>query len=88
MDINLKRFTLEGGEASVSFIPTSKVWLVKNFSEGDVYVSFATPLVEEKSIKLPSGTGQFCEIDERSGSVGAVNTIYLKGTGEVEVQQL
>lgn len=87
MKINIKRVTLEG-TGSVSFASKSKVWLVKNFTDADVFVSFETPIVEEESIKLPSGSGQYCEIDERGGSVGAVDTIYLSGTGEVEVQQL
>lgn len=48
---------------------------------------FADITAEADAIKIPGGTAQICMVEER-GIQARVNTIYVKGTGEVEVQAL
>lgn len=90
MQQQVKRVTLEGAVMPVSFDYPSGRFLVKNFSSGDVYVSFESTVAPASSIKISAGYGQLCEINERGGADGQAKskTIYLNGTGEVEVQAL
>ena len=85
----VQRVTLAGKATAVTFPYPSGKYLVKNFSSGDVYVSFESTVAPASSIKITSGYGQVCEINERGGAAGQKSkTIYINGTGEVEVQQL
>lgn len=90
MKLNLKRVTLSGSTEAVTFDNICRKYLVKNFTSGDIYVSFDSNLVEDNSIKIAAGMGQVCLINEHYERSLAVrtNTIYIKGSGEVEVQQL
>lgn len=90
MTQRVKRVTLAGTATPVEFEAPSGRYLVKNFSSGDVYVSFEETVDKNSSIRIVSGYGQLCEINERGGANGQAKayTIYLNGTGEVEVQQL
>lgn len=90
MKLNLKRVTLSGATTALTFNNKCGKYLVKNFTNSAIYVSFESELVEENSIKIAAGMGQVCLINEfyeRSQAV-KTNTIYIKGSGEVEVQQL
>ena len=86
----VKRVQLSGSVSAVEFESYGGQYLVKNYSGGDIYVSFEDTVSEDKSIKISKGYGQVCVINERDGLNGQAKakTIYLKGTGEVEVQQL
>ena len=86
----VQRVTLAGKATAVTFPYPSGKYLVKNFSSGDVYVSFESTCNPATSIRIVSGYGQVCEINERGGAAGQEKamTIYVNGTGEVEVQQL
>lgn len=86
----VQRVTLSGTATAVTFSYPSGKYLVKNYSSGDIYVSFESTCNPATSIRIVSGYGQVCEINERGGAAGQekVKAIYLNGTGEVEVQQL
>jgi hypothetical protein len=90
MELSLQRVTLTGGAKAVTFNTVCGKWLVKNFTTGDIYVSFDSNLVESKAVKIAAGHGQVIVINEYYDWNDALksNTIYVKGTGEVEVQQL
>lgn len=82
----VKRETLAGTSKAISFKVSSPKYLVKNFSSGDIYVSFYSPFETANSIRIASGMGQECVANERYNP--STNVIYILGTGEVEVQQL
>lgn len=82
----VKRVTLTGSEMELTFEDTSYQYLVKNYSEGDVYVSFYPSFDTSDAIKVASGMGQICVIREKYFT--PTDVIYISGTGEVEVQQL
>ena len=88
----VQRVTISGSTfQEVAFVYPSGKWLVKNFSAGDIYVSFANSgQTQDNSIRIASGYAQVCQINERSGEAGQtkVKSIYIKGSGEVEIQQL
>lgn len=86
----VQRVTLSGAATPVNFEYPSGKYLVKNYSSGDIYVSFESTCNPATSIRIVSGYGQVCEINERGGAAGQEKqkTIYINGTGEVEVQQL
>lgn len=92
MDQKIKRVTLEGEAFEAVKFEDSLCgqWLVKNFSEDDIYVSFLEEVDEDSSIKIPAGYFQICVANQNYGGLNAwkTDTIYIKGTGEVEVQQL
>ena len=87
----VKRVTLAGSETPVEFTGylVSK-FLVKNFSDGNVYASLETPLVENESIKIASNMYQvvFNNEDVRWNGAREFSTIYLNGTGEVEIDAI
>lgn len=86
----VQRVTLSGTATAVTFSYPSGKYLVKNYSSGDIYVSFESTCNPATSIRIVSGYGQVCEINERGGAEGQEKskTIYINGTGEVEVQEL
>lgn len=86
----VQRVTLAGKATAVTFPYPSGKFIVKNFSSGDIYVSFENTVAPTSSIRIASGYGQLCEINERGGAAGQekTKTIYINGTGEVEVQEL
>ena len=86
----VQRVTLAGKATAVTLPYPSGKFIVKNFSGGDIYVSFESTVAPASSIRIASGYGQLCEINERGGAAGQekTKTIYINGTGEVEVQQL
>ncbi len=90
MELSLQRITLTGAVKPVKFNTICCKWLIKNFSSGDIYVSFDSNLVESKAVKIASGHGQVIVINEYYNwdDDQKSDTIYIKGTGEVEVQQL
>lgn len=90
MKQSVKRLTLTGEWTEFTFTKKAKRYFVKNFTEGDIYVSFENNDLEAESFKIAAGHGE--EVAISYGGVNArqfmVNTVYVKGTGEVEVEQL
>ena len=90
MELNIERFTLTGVEHAFTFEEERVKYMVKNFTAGDIYVAFKSGATQAKSIKIPSMSGQVCcaRIAPPEPVLARTNTIYVTGTGEVEVQQL
>ena len=86
----VKRVTLGGSETAVKFYAPSKCFLVKNFSSMEVYVAFEsiTESNINETIKIPSGMAQLCATDFYEIGAEKTDTIYLTGTGEIEVQEI
>jgi len=82
MKLNIIRKEISGKEP-FEFSLHKAEYIVKNFTSGDVYVSFEADAPDSESIKIPSMLGQLC-----TNVTNESNTVYVKGTGEVEVQQV
>ena len=89
MKQQVKRVTLTGDWLEVTFTNKATRYFVKNYTEGDIFVSFAANDNENESFKIKTGIGEDVAISY-DGLRGRyeVNKIYVKGTGEVEIQQL
>lgn len=86
--MKVKRVNLSG-KTTISFDTESSKWLIKNFSDGDITVSFDANAKAEESILIPSGMGQVVISNEMAvDQFYSSDTIYITGTGTVEVQQL
>lgn len=94
-----KRVTVSGDSfTEISFTKPSDYYMVKNFSEGDIYVSFFSDATTDNSSKIASKMGQIVSkgvVDlDYDGSVSRkpynefTDTIYVKGSGEVEISQI
>lgn len=84
----VQRVTL-AGEQDVVFETASEAFIVKNFSDADIYVSFAESVDEATSIRILPLMGQTCVINAKADHTNPKsNRIRIKGTGEVEVQAL
>lgn len=85
---NLKviRKTLTGDSEAFEFDTIGLRFLVKNLTSEDILVNFdpITNENESSSIKVPKQFSQLVLIDETI-PLGQ-NTLYVKGTGKVEVQ--
>lgn len=91
MKQQIKRITLSGSDfQTIEFDHSAGKYFVKNFSDGDIYVSFDENVTENEAIKIPANYYQIVIANEYFGSNNYYrsNKIYVKGTGEVEVQQL
>lgn len=91
MKEQVKRVTLAGSTfEEVAFDTICGKYLVKNFTNGDIYVSFASDATTNNAIKIPKDYAQICIANEFVAKSDAFKStkIYIKGTGEVEVQQL
>lgn len=87
--MNVKRVTLDGTVTKVQFPNVCGKWLVKNFTSGDVYASFDANMTEDNAVKIASNCGQVVVDNEfHDMDIFKHNSIYIKGTGEVEVQQI
>lgn len=89
MKQQVKRVTLTGDWLEVTFTNKATRYFVKNFTDADIFVSFAANDSENESFKIKSGIGEDVAISY-DGLRGRyeVDKIYVKGTGEVEIQQL
>ncbi len=89
MTLCLRRETLTGVQQTFTFDKARSDFLVKNLGESTIFVAFDPNAIESRSIKIPSKYGQICSCSNVEGTTGMVSaTIYITGTGEVEVQQL
>ena len=86
----VKRMNLTGDWQEIQFPKKARSFFVKNFSDGDVFVSFANNDSEDESFKIKKGMAEQVEMSSYGIDVEAyyADTIYVKGTGEVEVQAL
>lgn len=75
----------------------SSKFLVKNLSDNDLLVSFDDQMAEDEWMKIPAGDYQVCMIMEMPNLKVSdwvidktmwIDKLYLKGSGEVEVQLL
>ena len=82
MILNIFRRTISGKEA-FEFEANSAEYIVKNFSDEDMFVSFDADATDDKSIKIPGKFGQIC-----LAPTNDVTIVYVKGAGEVEVQSI
>lgn len=81
------RKTLTGAFTEYKFDVYSKSFFVKNFTEEAVYVTFKNDGDEDGSFKIPAGMGEEVYINKGT-TPNYPDTIYVKGTGEVEVEAL
>lgn len=81
------RKTLVGNSEAYEFGAYATKFLVKNLSDESVLVNYEniTSANETTSIKIPSSTAQIV-FDGEELNPDKHNKIYIKGTGEVEVQ--
>lgn len=86
----VKRLTLTGGWTEFQFPKKSRSFFVKNFSEGDIFVSFKNNDDEAESFKIKTGMGEEVAIsfNARYNAEFYANSIFVKGEGEVEVQAM
>lgn len=86
----VSRKTLTGNWEGFTFTKKSRYFLVKNLTEGDIFVSFENNDQEANSVKIKSGVAEEMSVtfDGIDKPDYYVNAIYVKGTGEVEVQAL
>lgn len=84
------RKTLAGEWETFKFEDKSRFFFVKNFTDGDIYVSLKEGCTEEESIKIKSGVGEEVAINYGGADIPLYKTdsVFVKGTGEVEVQAL
>lgn len=81
------------GETAIEFPTKCLRFMVKNFSSNDILVSFVPNPQADEFIKIKRGMGQVVVDNINLNSVAdyqefAHSTIYINGSGEVEVQQL
>ena len=83
------RQTLQGSFTAFTFDVKVRTFFVKNFTEGDIYFSFANDNEEAGAFKIASGMGEEVFINgSYSTAAHYTKTLYVKGTGEVEVEAL
>lgn len=85
-NLKLIRKTLTGDSEAFAFETVGLKFLVKNFSSSDMLVNFdpITAANESSSILLPAQTAQIVLTNENNPD--GARTLYVKGTGKVEVQ--
>lgn len=84
------RKTLTGAWTAFEFPKKGRRYFVKNYTDGDILVSFDDEATDAESIKIKKGIGEevsicFEGIDRKET---LTDFIFVKGTGEVEVQAL
>lgn len=86
----LLRKVLTGDWEEFTFSKKGRFYLVKNLSEGDIFVSFENEDLEEESFKIKAGETEKVAIswDSIDREIYYVKSLYVKGTGEVEVRSL
>lgn len=84
------RKTLIGDWEPFTFDVKSKSFCVKNFSDSPCYVSFVDDDEENESIKIREYMAEVCYITSLYNLAGSFfkDTIYVKGTGEIEVEAI
>ena len=80
------RKTLSGSWTEFAFDVPSNSFFVKNFTSAPIYVSFQNNDQTDASAKILPNMGE--ELCITRSSDNPVGSIYVSGTGEVEVQAL
>lgn len=80
------RQTLTGSLTPFTFDVKAASFFIKNFSDDDAYVSFENGVEDEECFKIPAMYAEACYYNEYSGYY--TDTVYVKATGEVEVEAL
>ena len=83
MKNNAIRKTLSGAYVEFEFDKKVSNYFVKNFTNSFVLATFDPEKIDADAFKIPSQIGEEVQMP-----FGKSNKIYIKGTGEVEVQQL
>lgn len=90
--IQVKRITLTDSTTfeEIEFDSICGRYFVKNFTDGDIYVSFDEDATANDSVKIPSGYYQEVIANDYLGGLESYKTtsIFVMGEGEIEVQQL
>ena len=88
--LSIKRVTLTGEVTKIEFDKPCGKYMIKNFSDNDIYVSFDENFNEAEAAKIASNYGQVVigNLNFDWTTNHKTNSIYIKGAGEVEVQQL
>lgn len=86
----LLRKTLTGEWTEFLFSKKGRFYLIKNNSASDIYVSFENEDLEEESFKIKAGESEKVAISWEGidREVYYTKSLYVKGTGEVEVRSL
>lgn len=86
----VQRKTLAGNWTPFTFSHNCAHFLVKNFSNGVCYVSFEDGDDEAESIKIMSLMAETVAVcfNGDNNPEFTVSTIYVKGSGEIEVEAL
>ena len=61
-------------------------FFVKNFSQGEILVSFSDEAQEENCFKIPSMIAEEVFYNQNGGYY--TDTVYVSGSGEVEIEAL
>lgn len=82
------RKILTGDWADFRFPERGKKFYVKNFSNNAAFISFAANSSEASSFKLNGNMGEEFQMSylNRPYPFGMVDVIWVKGEGEIEVQ--
>lgn len=87
MKLNVLTKTLTGSKTSYVFGTKSNRYVVKNFTDNAITVAFDDDATAtDGSVSIPSGMGQVVEC--QGTAPFGTDTVYVTGTGDVEVQQL
>lgn len=85
----IKTVNLKGEKEAIKFDKYATVWYVANWSESDIYVSLDAEADISQSNRVAPGEWFKPTVNMYAGADNnATNTIYITGTGSVEVQQL
>lgn len=80
------RKTISGALTPFTFEVKACSFFIKNFSDGDAYVSLEDGVPDSECWKIPSLMAEEVYYNKDSGYYP--NTIYVKANGEVEVEAL
>lgn len=77
------RKTIDSGETEeFAFDVKSCVFLVKNMSEGNIYVSFGSnPGTTDEMILIPPGSWQRAVCLNENGALRSCSSVYVKASG-------
>ena len=78
---DVKTVELTGTETAVTFSQGHPYYWVQNFSDSDMYMSVSPKIVPNADgvIRIPANSGR------STGDVGQTNTLYILGSGKVEI---
>ena len=85
--IKVQTKTVSGVEAFV-FSSVATSFLIKNFTDNDIFVSFEDNFTDSEAIRIGSNMGEEISSNINRSLAFETNTIFVKGSGSVEVQQL